>query len=102
MLDLSDVLGLEGEPTRLRLRVLRERDFETQSALVFAGVLQRVDEKEVVLCGREDPAAVCRHVDADDCIAKGWQRCLRADAETVEEPDVAVLSTDGDVAFFCG
>ena len=96
------MVGRKAEAAWLRFAVFSESALEASLTFVLAVVLEGVDEEEVSAAGSEDPVAVCRDVETDDGFAEGGDGGFGAEAELVEESDVAFLGGDGYVAFLGG
>lgn len=75
-----------------------EAPVEAKTTGVPALADERVDEEQVCLRRRDDPASVRGDIDADDGVSQRRQRRLRVLADRVEQTDVTFLRRDRELA----
>lgn len=99
-LHVRNVFGLEGQPPRRRFLCRRERPVEARLTGILGPGRFRdhgIDQEEVRLARREDPATVRRDVDANDWVSERRQGRLGVLAELVEETQVSLCTTDDEL-----
>lgn len=67
------MLGLQLQPARDRLGLGRERSVEAKLAFVASLSNERVNQEQIRLAGRNEPAAVGRDVDTENRVAERGQ-----------------------------
>lgn len=102
-LHVRNVFGLEGQPPRRRFLCRRERPVEARLTGILGPGRFRdhgIDQEEVRLARREDPATVGRDVDADDGVPERGQGRLGVLSEFVKQAQVALGAADDELATF--